>query len=248
MKENPVRICGIYCIYNEKYFYVGLSRDIRRRWKQHQYELKNNKHCNPILQQVYNKFSQNDPLCYKIICECEEKYLGILEIKVKKKLSNKYPNKICMNIAECGGERIFSKGTKFTEEHKRKISEGQLGIKHPSMWRKVVQLSMDGEFIKVWDSISIIKEKIGIEVRLDYQSNGGFQWQYYEDWIKNPKGKLLYKQNTSVIQYDKQGNFIARYESIGKASKITGIRRGDISNTIHNRQKSAGGFIWKMEK
>ena len=243
MKYVQQKICGIYCIYNSKYFYVGLSVHIKRRWQQHKYELKNGIHSNSIMQQIYDKFSQEDPFCYKIICECEEKDLKKLEVKIKNALCKKYPDKICMNIAECGGPA----GNHPSEETRRKMSEGQIGLKHPTTWVKVVQITLDGEFVKVWDSITDIKNILGIEVRLDYQSNGGYQWQYYDEWVKNPKKKLIYskKYNTPVQQYDKTGELLAIYESISKASKATGVKPGDISNTINNRQKTAGGFIWK---
>ena len=49
---------GIYAIHNIKTdkYYIGQSKDIEHRWKQHKSRLKNNKHENEHLQNSYNKY------------------------------------------------------------------------------------------------------------------------------------------------------------------------------------------------
>lgn len=151
---NLNKICGIYCIYNEQYFYVGQSNDIKKRWNSHKSKLNRNVHDNYIMQQVYNKKTEEDPFRYKIICECEEKDLDKLEILVRKKLNTKYPQKICMNIANCGGRvtwtdemkrkaSISHKGKKISKEVRDKISKSQRGQNRPSLHKKVVQLDLE---------------------------------------------------------------------------------------------------------
>ena len=60
MKE---KICGIYkieCNVNDKkYVYIGKSIDIDKRWHDHIYELKNNKHNNIFMQKLYNKYEED---------------------------------------------------------------------------------------------------------------------------------------------------------------------------------------------
>lgn len=50
-----------------------------------------------------------------------------------------------------------------------------------------------------------------------------------------------------VVQYDKNMFFISEYESIKKASEITNTDRGDINRVCKEKQKSAGGYIWKYK-
>ena len=53
-----------------------------------------------------------------------------------------------------------------------------------------------------------------------------------------------------VIQYDIQGNEIARYFSIGHASRKTGISTTAITNACKRKlyhQKIFGGFRWEYE-
>ena len=51
-----------------------------------------------------------------------------------------------------------------------------------------------------------------------------------------------------VSQYDLEGNFIARFNSIKEAGESTGTPRCSISNVLHGRRKKANGFKWKAEK
>ena len=48
---------GIYKIYSlvSADFYVGKSKNLHQRWCQHSHDLKQSKHPNPALQQVYDK-------------------------------------------------------------------------------------------------------------------------------------------------------------------------------------------------
>lgn len=68
--------CGIYCIENtiNHKKYIGLSRDIMRRWTEHKHELRHNIHDNAYLQHSWNKYSESAFVFY-IIEECEEQIL-----------------------------------------------------------------------------------------------------------------------------------------------------------------------------
>ena len=51
-----------------------------------------------------------------------------------------------------------------------------------------------------------------------------------------------------VIQYDLQGNEIEVYHCIAEAVKETNINKTSIGKCCNNRQKTAGGYIWKFKK
>jgi group I intron endonuclease len=53
---------GIYKIVNQinGNFYVGSSKNIRRRWKEHLQKLKSNNHQNILLQRSWNKYGENN--------------------------------------------------------------------------------------------------------------------------------------------------------------------------------------------
>lgn len=248
--------CGIYCIYNTKYFYIGLSKNIRKRWNTHRSRLKRGVHDNYIMQQVYNKYNLDDPFKYEIVCLCEPKDLATLEVRVHKEFCEKYSDKISMNIANCGStctwtDTMKSKaskshaGIKFSKSHKKAISEGQKGCVRQKQRIPVVQLDLHGKLIKIWDSPVTVKQELGIRVNLSRKTSGGFQWQKYNEWKTNPKGPVEYNNTILVYQYSKDGDFIRKYNSIQEAADITGINRCNIGNALSGVQKTAGGFIWK---
>lgn len=252
---NPNKICGIYVIYNDMYFYVGQSKNIKNRWNSHRNKLKRKVHDNYIMQQVYDKFEE-DSFRYKIVCECDEKDLDKLEIIIKDKLCEKYPYKICMNISACGKRNTWTeemkqkasishKGKIFTEEHKKHISEGQKGLKRPSQYVKIVQLDLNGNLIKIWDSLQEAESIYG-KINYNRKSSHNYQWQQYKDWKDNPKLEVKYNEiKRQIIQFSKDGTFIKKYNSIQEACNELHLDRSSIHKVLSGKLKTCGGYIWK---
>lgn len=66
------KICGVYKIINtvNGKFYIGSSKNIKSRWKQHIDKLRENKHGNTYLQNAWNKYGEQS-FWFEIIEECE---------------------------------------------------------------------------------------------------------------------------------------------------------------------------------
>lgn len=62
--------------------------------------------------------------------------------------------------------------------------------------------------------------------------------------IPRPKGKGN-KRSIIILQYTKDGQFVAEYTGINQASIATGISRGNIIAVLKGRRNIAGGYIWK---
>ena len=80
-------LCGIYCIENliNHRKYIGLSKDIKRRWAEHRSELRRGAHINIYLQKAWNKYGEESfkfyilELCTEdILCERECYYIKTL--------------------------------------------------------------------------------------------------------------------------------------------------------------------------
>lgn len=72
MKKN---LCGIYCIENalNNRKYIGLSRDIYRRWLEHLSELRRGQHVNKHLQNAWNLYGEDAFKFYVVeLCSPEE--------------------------------------------------------------------------------------------------------------------------------------------------------------------------------
>ncbi len=68
------KIIGVYKISNtmcpEGKYYIGYSSNIKQRWQKHKSTLKNNSHCNILMQRAYNKYG-SECFSYEILHECE---------------------------------------------------------------------------------------------------------------------------------------------------------------------------------
>jgi len=65
---------------------------------------------------------------------------------------------------------------------------------------------------------------------------------------KNPNFKKFGRENSSskhVLQLDLDGNLIASYFSIKKASELTGVNISSIGMCCKKQRNTGGGYIWK---
>ena len=86
------------------------------------------------------------------------------------------------------------KGKLLSEEQKNKISQSLKGIEHIYQMKKIVQLTLDGKFVKEWPSMKLT-EKYGFRqgniskcCNNKAKTAGGFEWMYKEDYDKLKKG------------------------------------------------------------
>lgn len=127
---------GIYkitCLANNK-VYIGQSVMLNKRLKSHFSHLRRGVHHNEHLQKSFNKYGE-DNFLIEILAECSKSELDNLEkqfIAAYKSTNHKYG--FNMMDGGQGDERHFTpyvklkmgdklKGRKFSEEHKRKLSE-----------------------------------------------------------------------------------------------------------------------------
>ena len=67
----------------------------------------------------------------------------------------------------------------------------------------------------------------------------------YENIIHNHNMGFVKYYTKKIIQYDLEMNEVNKYNSIKEASNILNIRNTNILGALKNRQKTAGGFIFK---
>jgi len=160
-----------------------------------------------------------------------------------------------------GGEGIL--GYRFTEEQRKQVSNRQLGKRNTSKSVKIYQFDLDFNLIKIWPSNAEIKRCFGMQIEFD---NNKFTF-YNSIWIREPdytpevlekyksraeQLKLIGSPKAAkckwILQYDFNGNFIARYPSAKYASSIVGGDNSDIAKAATGKQKQARGFVWVYEK
>lgn len=142
---------------------------------------------------------------------------------------------------------------RVSEETRRKISEGHIGVNASS----VCQYSMSGEFIKEYNSqIEAAKEHfvsdsaISMCCRNILKSVNNYIWRYSdekltEEHIKWCNTNDMDKRKMPIKQYTMNGDFIKEYESAEYASRIYGFDAPSIRQCCKHNRKSSHGFIWQ---
>jgi hypothetical protein len=120
--------------------------------------------------------------------------------------------------------------------------------------RKIKQYDLEWNFIKEFDSIVIASKELSIgktniwgvlnKIR---KTAGGFIWKYTEDENIDYSEQITINKNKgrNVGQYDLNMNLIEIHKSTADAAIKLNIKKQNIFGVIHNKRKSAGGFIWK---
>lgn len=69
---------------------------------------------------------------------------------------------------------------------------------------------------------------------------------YKSEELRNRERGKNNPRAQGVKQFDLNGNFIAEYETITKASQKTGVNLSRISDVARGNRKTAGGYLWKF--
>ena len=65
-----------------------------------------------------------------------------------------------------------------------------------------------------------------------------------EKEVLRGKARLLARR---VLQFDKMGGLVNKFNSIGDASLVSGVDKSSISRCCHGSASTAGGFKWRFE-
>lgn len=110
----------------------------------------------------------------------------------------------------------------------------------------VYQYDLYGNYIQKFNSAKEAADTLnigvdGIRKTCNEKQNcyHGFQWSF--NYFDNIGIADVYR----IYQYDLYGNLINSYDSIGEASKTTGVRENAIINCYQNKISRAGQFVWK---
>ena len=158
----------------------------------------------------------------------------------------------------------LNKGKRHSKETRKKISESNKGRALSDKARKafeefrkrskIVQYSLQGEFIKTWDSISEAGRELNIDIssiakccKGIHRYSGGYIWKYLEDGLTEEdiimRNKT--KREKCVTQYSMSGELVCMFKSAREASLNTGVHYNSIVRCCRKERKTAGGFIWE---
>ena len=240
---------GIYKITNPKgKIYIGQSVNIEKRWKYYISESYNKRdHQNKLFNSLKKYSPENHS--FEIIEECSIEQLNEREIYWGLNNDCIHPL-VGLNLRELGklgwwtdeakdklskaqlGKKRHTdeskakisnklKGTKYTEEQKKKCSENS-GMKGKPNYA--------GGSKKGWLRTQESKNRISESKRGKIQPN---------------IGKSLQK---AILQYDLEGNFIKEWESAKVAGQTLNISNNGIGLCCRGKLKKSYGFVWKYKE
>ena len=107
--------------------------------------------------------------------------------------------------------------------------------------RKIAQYTLEGKFIRVWDSIKEAEESLNLtsiigNLKGKTKYCGNFQWRYYDG--SNDDISPVSRKEKSVYQFDLQGNLVKCWKSITEAA---------IWNVCNNKSNQAYGYFWSYK-
>jgi len=266
------KICGVYKIENliNGKVYIGSSIDIYKRWKYHISDFKANRHCNKYFQSAWNKYGKNN-FEFSIVEKIDDENILFEREQYWLDLLNPFGEN---GYNLCKTTNSYSFGYKLSDESKEKIKNRIFSEKHRQRMSdnspnkiKIVQLSLDGELIKIWDSLTEACENLNankttvsaclrkIGKRLSAKN---FIWMYYEEFIQNNSKEIIEnivykiknkKQNGKrpIVQMTLNDNFICYWDNATEAGRVLNIDRVGIMNCCRGRQGEAFGFKWVYE-
>ena len=119
----------------------------------------------------------------------------------------------------------------------------------------IVQLTPNGDFIKVWDSIGEISKETGLSVgnissvcSRKRCTTGGYVFMYYREYYDDGFMHKFNNQDRSkrVLQFSEEGEFLREFSSLNEASEETGSWMSSISNVGNGKRKVCNCYVWRF--
>lgn len=219
---------GIYKILNVENgdFYIGSSKNLNKRWRDHQFKLNLGKHINCILQRSWNKYGENS-FKFEIIELCSNEKLFEKEQFYLDELKPKY--NIGLNAS--GGDNLTNNPNKddiikrikeglclryknMSDDDRRKISDNLKGNKNPN-------------FGNTWSDKS--KEEASIKKKIYYESNSPInKGKKLEDVIGIERSEIIRKKISSLAstRIGEKNPFFGKHHTDGFKDKARTRRMG----------------------
>lgn len=143
----------------------------------------------------------------------------------------------------------FCKKRVYTKEIIEKIKKTKIARKTKTAPKKVYQFDKNGNFIDEFNSIieagiknNISKTLISRCCHKQSMTAGGYLWSFDKNDV--PIYKVTRKNVKPIYQYDRNGIFIKKWDSVSDAIKATGIVNISRSAKCENPR---GKYLWRYE-
>lgn len=147
-------------------------------------------------------------------------------------------------------DELAQKEVNYILENKA-VEEGYNSDRGGGIKKTVYQYNLDGYLLNTFEdltsaaqTIDVRKQDISRACWSVNHSLGGYLWSYeYKDpFVVEPDNR-----KKQVIQYNLEGEEIARFVSASDASRKTGVSKTCITRCCRGERENSGGFKWKYD-
>jgi len=233
---------GIYCIkntFNNK-CYIGSSKNIKNRLLKHRSLLRNNKHENSYLQSAWNKYFEENFICFLLELSSIEN-LAIVEQKWINLFGDYNLKKDVIRLT-------------VTDESRKKMSETRLiriksgKIKSYSE-KKIKKYDLKGNFIIEYNSVTKASDQCNIStcqitrvLKGKHRTAGGFQWKYsndskiIEEYLGRDYTEVSLKRQKALLVLDTYTGIYYEFDSYKSCGTFFNKTFQTISRAMKNKR------------
>ena len=145
----------------------------------------------------------------------------------------------------CLGRRKQAYGYIWKHNYVEKVEAITIGLES----NPIYQYSLDGKYIKSWESGKQVERELGFYATNIYLCcNGGQISAYGYLWSYDKKENIEGLDHLEFSQYDLDGNYIKTFNNVQKASEELGYKNLAIHEVCRGERRQAGGFLWSYER
>ncbi len=219
---------GIYRILNKTNgkVYIGKSKRIEKRRKEHFWRLRDNKHYCRHLQSAYNLYGENN-FEFSILLEVDKCMLDYYEYKFLSSARNN-----CYNHFICNATK---EGLTIDDYIKNKMSYARKNK------RKVYQYTVNGEFVAVFGSIISAAKATGTNHK-DISANCNHKLKsanyYFWSFVELKKEEIAAIHNSkkckvdAVYCFNKNGDLFKVFETVKQCATYFGVSCSTIKRRL----------------
>lgn len=243
--DEKFKICGIYTIMFGDYKYIGSSKNIYLRLKDHYKTLKNKKHHNTTMQRLFNKYGETIMMydIVEICCEIQLLQQETIHINLLKR-----PYRINHILDPVNGNKDDTYKKRLSTGCKNSFKNGR----ETHNQKETHMYTLDGKYIKSFKNATLAAKEIKNEKAITAICSAArgvtytaynYRWSYQKVDSLNILVKNFIK--SKITQLTLNGIVIRDWDSITEAQndlKITNIIRAI------KKKLTAGNFRWEYKK
>lgn len=195
---------------------------------------------------IKNGKLQDDSYGYNMTIGGDGVIGNVVSQETKEKLRQAY-----YNMSEESKRKLYENriGIKFSDTHKEHIRKSSIG----KGVKQVCQYTIDGNFIKEWNSITEASCNTGIQLS-DISTccknekrhiAGGYQWRFSDGTTDNILPYIKDMSRHKVAQCDENNNVIHIWNSFKEIRETLKFNTNNISSVCNGIRNKAHGYKWK---